>query len=51
MVFSCLGFGFCCGFSGVCCYAGSCGKAEMPAETRHDCAFFLIGAVRAVKIP
>src|SRR6266496_6016045 len=30
--------------------AGSCGKAERPPETRHDCAVFLIPFGRAVKI-
>src|SRR6266567_1607971 len=50
--FSCFGVAFCFGFS-VSCFvcAGSCGKAERPAETRHDCAFFLIASGRAVKIP
>jgi RNA polymerase sigma factor (TIGR02999 family) len=32
-------------------YAGSCGKAERPPETRHDCAVFLIASGRAVKNP
>jgi hypothetical protein len=27
-------------FSGLCCCAGSCGKAERPPETHHDCADF-----------
>src|SRR6266540_1185929 len=33
-----IGFGFS-GASVVC--AGSCGKAERPPQTRHDCAVFL----------
>jgi hypothetical protein len=34
------------GFSGVVVYAGSCGKAERPPETHHDCARFFEEAVR-----
>ncbi len=50
--FSCLRFAFCFGFFGVSVVcAGSCGKAERPAETRHDSAFFLIASGCAVKIP
>jgi hypothetical protein len=50
----CIGFSwfvFCFGFSGVFVVcAGSCAKAERTAETRHDCAVFLIAFGRAVKI-
>jgi hypothetical protein len=40
-------FAFCFGFSGgSVVYAGSCGKAERPPETHHDCARYLKEAVR-----
>ena len=50
--FSCFGFAFCFGFSGVSVVVPvHLDKAERPAATRHDCAFFLIASGCAVKIP
>jgi hypothetical protein len=40
MGLSFLGFSFCFDFPASVVCAGSCGKAERPPETRHDCAVF-----------
>src|SRR5437867_5253790 len=50
--FSCLRFAFCFGFPASVVCAGSCGKAERPPETRHDCAvFFKSPPAVLLKIP